>query len=717
MNSGRVADWLPQGRPARVEYDRFVQQFGTDYYLLVSWPGCTLREPRVEQLAEALRALGDRTGLIEDVVSGPELLRELTSPPLRMSRSEALERLQGAFVGPDRETTCLSIRTTGSDEERRRALGMLCETAQAVCGLTRAELRLAGSTYEAIALDEASSRTVRYYAVPAGLVSLLIAALFLQQWRTIITVFAVSVFCQLMAVGVLDITLGRMNVLLIMMPTLIYVLTMSGAVHLVNYCQDAAQTDGLLRGVPRGMRAGRMPCVLAAVTTAAGLLSLCVSQMRPVREFGLLGAVCLILSLGALFLLLPAILLWNVREPTDEERPHLPKFTQNVQAGLERMGAFVVRHPAAIVALTTGLLVVGACGLFRLRAVVDFDRMFSADSEIVRNFEWLEQNLGPLVPIELLIDIPQEADLTVLERLELVGEVEQAVRELPGVTGTLSGATFLPPEPSEYALADLLQRRLRVERLSERLPTFIDDDLLAIDGDTQRWRVTFRLPARGEWDYLGDARTAAAVGERVIARHTELADERIRVTATGIMPVNAETNDQLFADLASSYVMAFLLICPMMMLMVRSVWCGLLAMVPNVAPTLLVFGVMGWTNMPVEISMVLCASLALGIAVDGTLHFLTWIGRGLSRGQSRDAAVKFAYEHCAVAMVQSTLICGSGMLVFAFSEFTPASRFAAMLSLLLGVALFCDLILFPALVCSPLGRKFEPPDARRSGER
>ncbi|MBX3440380.1 MAG: hypothetical protein KF861_23020, partial [Planctomycetaceae bacterium] len=218
MDSGRVTDWLPQGRPALIEYDRFVRQFGTDDYLIVSWPGCTLDNPQVVKFADALRVAAAESGLIDKVTTGPELLDQLTSPPLRLTRDDALSRLEGVLIGPDHETTCLSIRTQGAPRDRQRAFELVLKTAQDVTGLSRADPRIAGNAYEAVALNEASARTVQHYAVPAGLVSLLFAGLFLRNLRLTIAIFAVSVFSQLMSIGVLDVTLDRMNVLLIVMP-------------------------------------------------------------------------------------------------------------------------------------------------------------------------------------------------------------------------------------------------------------------------------------------------------------------------------------------------------------------------------------------------------------------------------------------------------------------------------------------------------------------
>jgi predicted RND superfamily exporter protein len=111
--------------------------------------------------------------------------------------------------------------------------------------------------------------------------------------------------------------------------------------------------------------------------------------------------------------------------------------------------------------------------------------------------------------------------------------------------------------------------------------------------------------------------------------------------------------------------------------------------------------------MAVDMGSMMTASVAMGIAVDGTLHFLTWFNIGLGKNMGRKTAVSYAYRQCATALLQTTIICGLGMLVFALSSFVPIARFASFLCILLWLSLFGDLIMLPAILGSPLGNVFE----------
>jgi len=133
---------------------------------------------------------------------------------------------------------------------------------------------------------------------------------------------------------------------------------------------------------------------------------------------------------------------------------------------------------------------------------------------------------------------------------------------------------------------------------------------------------------------------------------------------------------------------------------------GLVAVVSNVFPMVVVFGILGWWRARLDIGSVMTASIALGMAIDGTLHFLPFFRRSRDGGADAAGAVRASYAHCAAAMTQGTVACGLGMLLFASSSYVLAQRFAWMLVALMALALAGDLILLPAMLVGPLGRAF-----------
>jgi len=225
--------------------------------------------------------------------------------------------------------------------------------------------------------------------------------------------------------------------------------------------------------------------------------------------------------------------------------------------------------------------------------------------------------------------------------------------------------------------------------------------LLSRTDDQQQWRIRGFVSAVEPIDY---GELLAGIRGRLQSGMTA---PHMAVHATGIMPLVHEIQRQLMTDLRSSFLLAFLIITIVMTVMQGGVEAGLVAMLPNIFPTLLIFGLLGWWRVPVDIGSVMTASIALGVAVDDTFHFLTHFQRSLSEGLGRRAAVLSAYQNCGRAMLQSSIICGAGMLVFALSDFVPTARFAWMMVALFTAAIVGDLIFLPALLVGPLGKLWE----------
>jgi hypothetical protein len=193
------------------------------------------------------------------------------------------------------------------------------------------------------------------------------------------------------------------------------------------------------------------------------------------------------------------------------------------------------------------------------------------------------------------------------------------------------------------------------------------------------------------------------------ATHRAESDSRAaHATYTGVVPIVYKAQRSLLDSLIESTFWSFLTITPLMMFISRSFWGGLVAMLPNVLPVLMVFGGMGWLQVDVDVGAMMCASIALGVAVDDTIHYLNWYREELDRLKDRKLAILAAYKHCATPTFQSAIISGLGLSVFALSTFTPTQRFGHLMLVILWAGVAAELIFFPALLAGPLGVVFKP---------
>ena len=710
MDATTPIDWVPASYPARRAYAQFTADFESGDVVVASWPGCTLDAPAVARFVEAATGAGaphDSAGRpwFEDVASGQQAVARLTAPPLGLDRAAAVDRLRGVLVGLDGEQTCVVVGFTAAGRaDRRRAVAWIREMARDTAGVPAADLHLAGPVVDDVAVDAASDESLRVYGPPAAAIVFALTWLALKSFRYAVVVFVLSLACVGFAFASVGLWGDRMSPVLIVMPLLVLTLGVSGGIHLVNYLVEEYRRGQGRGAALRAVKTAWLPCALSAGTTALGLFSLVVSQLEPIRVFGFHAAIGVLATLVVMFLVLPGIFArWPIRRRVDgpERPPALP------------WAGWVTRRAGPIVAATTVALGLAAAGIGGIRTSVGIDTLFAPGSRMITDYAWLEREIGPLVPIEVLVRFDDESEIRSAERLDIVREVGAALDTLGPVAGVTSAALFLPDLPDASGTLTVARKVVIARRLEARLSQLADMRLIRDVAGGQLWRVTARTSALAGLDYetlLGDVRRTV---EPVIAAHGG-ADRGLSAISTGAMPLVNAIQNTLFRDLFTSFLSACVLISLVMMAVEGGVVTGLLAMIPNIFPMVLLFGLLGWTRATLDIGSVMTASVALGMAVDGTFHFLTFFRRGLAASAGpaspygREAAVQAAYRHSAGALLQSALVCGLGILAFTASPFAPTRRFAWMLSLLVAAALVGDLVVLPALLTTRAGRWFRP---------
>lgn len=871
-NRNNVADWLPANYEETRQLEWFRHHFLSDQFVLISWEGCELGDDptgalddrRINRLAEALREakLKPKDGSPEfacfkSVTTARSVLQQVTAPPAGLSYKKAIERLQGALIGPDGRQTCiLATLTEPSTLRTREVLGRPIQgplglrkikasplfAALAEVGIKESEVRLGGPPIDNSAIDEEGERTLMRLALLSGAFGVGLAYWSLRSVRMTMVVFMCGLLSAAISLALVPLTGNSMDAILMSMPALVYVLSVSGAIHFINYYRQAVEENGLKHAVEAALHHAWKPALFCSVTTSIGLVSLCSSDIIPIAKFGAYSALGVFGMLLVLFGLLPALLkLWpwipagltaegHVIEPP-EGKPHWTR---------ERIWgtwAGVVERHYGLVLAGSFAVIVGLClGLPRVTTSIDLLKLFHKDAQLLQDYAWFEENLGRLVPLELVVrfprvvqqesapaDVPPEKlveRLSFLERFELVQKVQTAMNERLGPTGedligvSMSALTFSPEVNTEVDGFGQTTRRFAVSKeMAEHRAEYEKSGYLRIDPKTgeELWRVSVRVAAfhgveHGELvshvrksvePVIAAARTSVEalktlaeqkgelpVGARVVlwcpqddGRLTEdlanmlaskrvsvgrfskpfdqLVDEEFKALATydgvivaddftnaqltrlqregvpvvgklgamleevstnpdvlnvvytGVVPIVYKAQRALLDSLIQSTWWSFATITPLMMFVCRSIPAGAVVMLPNTLPVLVVFGGMGWLGIPVDIGSMMAASIALGVAVDDTIHFLAWYREDVQRLGDRAAAVKAAYLRSATPTLQAALINGLGLAVFATSSFTPTQRFGWLMMTILVAGVVAELIMLPALLYSPLGKVFK----------
>jgi predicted RND superfamily exporter protein len=559
----------------------------------------------------------------------------------------------------------------------------------------------------------------------SALVGIVLAFLMLRSFRLATLVILVSAYTTFLALAVVPVTNGSMNMVLVVMPTLLSVLTISAAIHVANYWKHAAYRDNRT-AVVEAVKMARKPCILAGVTTSIGLLSLTTSPLTPVRDFGLYSAIGCLIALVVVLYGFPSLLqFWPARAP---------KLKEVDRSDWKSLGNFLSNRRYPVILACMAAFVVCTYGLKWFRTETKVIRYFPDESRVVQDYNFLEENLAGIVPVVTIVRFDDQAQhsLNFLQRMELVRDVQNKMRHHPQISGTMSLADFqpvstLPPINAGFLRKARFNRRsVEVEtraRESKAAQTFLTtakeptdlyetgDQRLNRAGD-ELWQISAQVAIMSDMNYADLTTDLDNMARSVLKKHAG-SDHVV----TGMVPLFLRTQQAVLDSLITSFALAFAVIAVVMMVLLKNPIAGLLTMLPNLLPVGIVFGLISWNALAVDIGTMITASVALGIAVDGTLHLITWFQIGIRQGLTRREAVAEALSHCGPAMWQTSAAVGLGLLMLYPADLLLIKRFGWLMSALIGTALVADVIFLPALLAGPLGSLIQKTLLRSESEK
>ena len=322
------------------------------------------------------------------------------------------------------------------------------------------------------------------------------------------------------------------------------------------------------------------------------------------------------------------------------------------------------------------VVLVASIGVMWLKPRIDPLDFLPHHSKVVSDLLQCERELTNIESIEAIVDFGTE-DLSFVEKLNRVRAIEARMAEHSAIRHTMSLASFFPQE--------LPSRALEAARMFSRAQASGQRGDYMSAGE-RYWRIS----ARVQGDTTEDK--ARAFDELAVM----LKDDPVRLT--GIAPLLGQAQQQIFRGFWESFGTAFLIIGIVVACSVRSVKTAFLAMIPNLSPIFLVFGILGWLNQTIDIGMMMTASIALGIAVDGTFHFLVIYKQHLKKNCTPERASYEALVDTGAPIFQAAVIASCGMLALTGSSFSPTVRFGWLMATLLMSAVVGDLVFLPSLL-------------------
>lgn len=534
--------------------------------------------------------------------------------------------------------------------------------------------------------------------------------------------------------GLLVLLQVRLSMVSSMLTAVVMVVGVATMVHvLVRFSEARASGLGPRESLRTTLSALFWPIVWSCLTDAVGFLALTVSDVGPVRDFGLMMALGSMFVLVNVLLLVPGLaLLGNL--DTD---PRTPWGEDRLVAQLQRLLRPVRARPLGTLLMLSIPTLLVMMGLRFLQVETDFTRNFRPDSDIAVSYQFVEENLGGAGVCDVLIPAPASIDWTFLQRLR---RLEAKLRRLPagvsaanadgpaGPTASSATASAVPDASAitkVFSLADALVELSPVD-LGKQL-AFVRVGMIQSGLRTmQNWMPEFYAALYGvDPKATGEARhyarlmlrvherQSAAEKKRLIQRVSEVsAAEFPGAEVTGYFVLLAQLVDSVLQDQWRTFGVAILGIGLLMWIAFRSLRLALIALVPNTIPVMVVLGAMGWlaaTAWPalrINMGTAMIAAVTLGLSIDSSIHYILRFQNGLRRGLDADAALEEVQQSVGKSLVFSTLALAVGFAVLATSRFIPTVYFGALVTLAMLGGLVGNLFVLPLLIQAfVIGRK------------
>ncbi len=539
----------------------------------------------------------------------------------------------------------------------------------------------------------------RFVGLAIASIALLLFALFRRIVAVVapLVVVILSVVSTFGLMGWLDVPIHVPTQIL---PSFLLAVGVGDSVHLLTiFFEEIRHGRSRRDALAHALGHSGLALVLTSVTTAAGLASFASAGIAPVAALGLFAPIGVMIALGLSLSLLPALI--QLLPIGEWRRDALSSDESGLDRLLVSLGRFSTRNPKAIVAVTGLLIVLAMAAASRLTLSHDPLGWLDEQTRVVGDTRYIDDRLQGSVSFEVLLETEAQGEIRQPETLERLAQLGASFEQTPR-DGLVAGQTTSMADVVKEINRALNEDRLEAYRIpddadliSQELLLFENsgsDDLEdLVDSEYRMARMSVRMPWRDAvryTEFLDSANTDM---------HTAL-DAVGTPTMTGVLALLARAIAAVVTSMAQSYLIAFAVITPMMVLLLGSLRTGMLAMIPNVTPIVLTLGLMGLAGLPLDAFSLLVGGIALGLAVDDTIHFMHNYRRYREQGLDLEGAVSTTLLTTGRAMLITTFVLSAGFLGFVMSSMHNLTNLGILVSFAIVTAFLADVLLAPALL-------------------
>jgi predicted RND superfamily exporter protein len=534
----------------------------------------------------------------------------------------------------------------------------------------------------------------------ALLVTSIIFFFFFRSYRATFISMVTVIIGVLWAFGILGLLKYEITVLTALIPPLIIVIGIPNCIFLINkYQQEIKQHGNQAKSLQRVIAKVGNATLMTNVTTASGFATFILTNSQLLKEFGVVASICII-AIFLLCLLIIPIIYSFMPVPKNKHLKHLNK--RWINSFVDWMEQMVRTNRIAIYIVSIGLLCLSIIGIYTIKISGSLIEDMPKKTEFFKSIRFFEKEYKGIMPLEILIDTKRKKGVMKLATLKRMDELQNYIEEIPEFSKPLSivdlvkfsKQAYYNGNPEYYQLPNSQERTFI---LSYAKSSASDTNLLTsyVDSTGQFARITA---------FMADTETDRfdRIEEDLIAKaHKIFPEDRYNVTFTGKALVFQKGTKYLVNNLIISLSLAILLIALFMAWMFRSFRMILVSLLPNLLPLIITAGLMGFLGVPIKPSTILVFSIAFGISVDDTIHFLAKYRQELIANNWKiKKSVYAALRETGVSMFYTSIVLFFGFSVFTISSFGGTVALGALVSVTLVFAMLANLLLLPSLLLS-----------------
>ncbi|MBT7545399.1 MAG: MMPL family transporter, partial [Kordiimonadaceae bacterium] len=562
------------------------------------------------------------------------------------------------------------------------------------------EILLTGSAVIAGTLKQSMQADTKSFVQKMVIAIVLVLALLFKRVSGVALPIIAVVFTTVVTLSLMAITGTPFTIVTQIMPSFLLAVITGGAIHLLAiFYKDLSKTQDKKASLRYAMGHSGLAIVMTSLTTAVGLWSFSFSDLSPVADLGIFASSGVLIGLLFNLVLLPALI------SIMKIKPHAAKEDAQDYTKMDTMLLSISRistiYPKAIVAITSVLIVVAIFFAAQLRFSHYPLGWFPEEHESRVATEVVDDNLNGSITLEIIIDTQKENGLyepEILNRIERASEYLNSIQTDTYFVGkTLSLVDVI--KETNRALNENKAEYYSIPQdkslIAQELFLFENsgsDDLEDfVDSSFSKARITVKVPYIDALEYnkfIDQVQTELNREFRGVAT----------VSLTGSSVLLSTIMDKSIRSSAISYLIAFGLITIMMIVLIGDVKIGLISMIPNTLPILFLSTIMVIYDMPLDMFTMLIGAIALGLAVDDTVHFMHNFRRYELQYNDVDKAVRLTLMSTGRAIVVTSIVLSVGFLVLLFASMNSMFNFGVLTASAIFIALIADFFLMPAIM-------------------